>query len=547
MSYLNIQPFRFDPSKSPQRVDFRLLFRTINPSSSTLLGKVAWDRRDQNKEIIKPDSTLFRELIRNALVMILLTFSFFSLAQTSVNAQKVAAIGSNRELFVDSFLIHKMVNVQLVMHTPEDKGPVLYFDKPWEGPSSGYVSILKDSGAFKMYYRGNTPLDDDRVYNATCYAESKDGVNWIKPNLGLFEVKGTRNNNIVLYDNESIEHNFSPFLDTRKGVPPEQRYKGIGGMDIFGLFAYASPDGIHWKKMFKHPILINDRYDSQNVVFWSEAEQLYLCYYRSWTREDHLGIRTISRATSPDFIHWSKGEPMTFGDTPMEHLYTNQTDVYYRAPQIYISTAARLIPKRVAITNEQAKAINVDSTYFKNSPELSDVVLLSSRGGNRYSRTFMTSFIRPGIGYNNWVSRTNYPALHIVETSPTEMSLYVERDYVQPTLHLSRYSLRIDGFASVQASYNWGELVTKPFTFTGSNLFINYSTSAAGSIFVELLDENGNPSPSFSKSGCDEIIGDEIDRKVTWKNNPDLQTLNGKVVRLHFFMKDADLYSFIFK
>lgn len=248
------------------------------------------------------------------LVLIILKFSFCCLAQNPVKGPMVAAIGSNRELFVDSFLIDKIINAQLVMHTPVDRGPVLYFDKPWEGPSSGYVSILKDSGTFKMYYRGNTPLDDDRVCNATCYAESKDGVNWIKPNLGLLEVKGTRKNNILLYYNESIEHNFSPFLDTHKGVPPEQRYKGIGGIDIFGLFAYASPDG----------------------------------------------------------IHWSKGEPMTFGNTPMEHLYTNQTDVYSRGPQIYFSTAARQ-PKRVAITNAQAKAINVDSTYFKNSPELSDV------------------------------------------------------------------------------------------------------------------------------------------------------------------------------
>ena len=231
----------------------------------------------------------------------------------------------------------------------------------------------------------------------------------------------------------------------------------------------------------------------------------------------------------------------------MEHLYTNQTDAYYRAPQIYISTAARLIPKRVAITAEQARAINVDSGYFKSSPELSDVVLLSSRGGNRYNRTFMNSFIRPGTGYNNWVSRTNYPALHIVETSSTEMSIYLERDYVQPTLHLSRYSLRIDGFTSVQAGYTAGELTTRPFTFIGSQLSINYSTSAAGSILVELLDEEGNSFKSFSKSGCIEIIGDEINRKVTWKNNPDLLLLNGKTVRLHFLMKDADLYSFKFE
>lgn len=538
---------RFDSAASSRRGDFRWSSGTFGFFSSAPPGKTGWGWSDQTKTGFNADPISFRVRVSQILVLIILVCTLDSLAQSAVNAPAVAAIGTNRELFVDSFLIDKMVNTRLVLHAPVDRGPVLYFDQPWEGPACGYVSILKDSGTFKMYYRGNTPLDDDRVYNATCYAESKDGVNWIKPNLGIYEVKGTRNNNVILYDQESVEHNFSVFIDTRKGIPASQRFKGVGGMDIYGLFAYASPDGIHWTRLFKHPILIDDKYDSQNVVFWSESEQLYLCYYRSWTRDDSLGVRTISRATSKDFEHWSKGTPMQFGDTPMEHLYTNQTDPYYRAPQIYIATAARFIPRRVALTMAQAKAINVDSAYFKSSPELSDVVLLSSRGGNRYDRTFMTSFIRPGTGYNNWVSRSNYPALHIVETSPTELSIYLERDYVQPTLHLSRYSLRIDGFASVQAEYVWGELVTKPFTFSGSHLLINYSTSAAGSILVELADENRNALSAFSKRDCCEIIGDEIDRKVAWKNDPDLKSLNGKTVRLHFFMKDADLYSFKFE
>ena len=163
--------------------------------------------------------------MRKIVTLILLVFIEVAFAQEPNLHAKVAAIGSNRELFVDSFLIDKMINTQLVMHTPVDRGAVLFFDKPWEGPSSGYVSILKDSATFKMYYRGNTALDDDRVYNATCYAESKDGINWIKPNLGIYQVRGTINNNIVLYDNESVEHNFSPFLDMRKGVPRSERFR----------------------------------------------------------------------------------------------------------------------------------------------------------------------------------------------------------------------------------------------------------------------------------------------------------------------------------
>ena len=55
-------------------------------------------------------------------------------------------------------------------------------------------------------------------------------------------------------------------------------------------------------------------------------------------------VRSIARVTSNDFIHWTDPVQMRFGDSgvkPTEHLYTNQTQPYFRAPHIYISMAAR--------------------------------------------------------------------------------------------------------------------------------------------------------------------------------------------------------------
>ena len=109
----------------------------------------------------------------------------------------------------------------------------------------------------------------------------------------------------------------------------------------------------------------------------------------------------------------------------------------------------------------------------------------------------MEGFIKPGIGLQNWVSRSNYPALNIVQTSPTEMSIFVNQDYAQPTAHLRRYLLRLDGFASVHTSYREGEMITKPLTFTGNELHINFATSAAGFVRVEILDIEGNPIKGF--------------------------------------------------
>jgi hypothetical protein len=172
---------------------------------------------------------------------------------------------------------------------------------------------------------------------------------------------------------------------------------------------------------------------------------------------------------------------------------------------------------------------------------------MTTRGGNQYDRTFMESFIRPGIGLQNWVSRSNYPALNIVQTGPTEMSVYVNQDYAQPSAHLYRYALRIDGFTSVNASYHGGEMITKPIRFTGNKLIINFSTSAAGAIKVEFLDLDGNKIEGFELENSTEIIGNEIEKVVTWNGNPDLKKINNKPVRLRFVMKDADLYSIRFK
>ncbi|CAN0259147.1 unnamed protein product, partial [Chrysoparadoxa australica] len=141
----------------------------------------------------------------------------------------------------------------------------------------------------------------------------------------------------------------------------------------------------------------------------------------------------------------------------------------------------------------------------------------------------------------------NYPALNVVQTSPTEMSVYVNQDYAQPSAHLRRYSLRLDGFTSISAPYEGGELITKPFTFSGSKLEINYATSAVGEIKVAILDDKGIPIPDFSLEDSQTIIGNEISRVVQWNGQEDLSALIGRSVRLRVYMKDADLYAIRFR
>ena len=61
-----------------------------------------------------------------------------------------------------------------------------------------------------------------------------------------------------------------------------------------------------------------------------------------------------------------------------------------------------------------------------------------------------------------------------------------------------RYTLRIDGFISRRADFEKRLLVTKAFTFEGSKLSVNFSTSAIGYIRIIIEDIYGNPIDGYT-------------------------------------------------
>ena len=126
------------------------------------------------------------------------------------------------------------------------------------------------------------------------------------------------------------------------------------------------------------------------------------------------------------------------------------------------------------------------------------------------------------------------------------MSFYVNQNYAQPTAHLRRYSLRLDGMASVSAGAEPGELLLEPVTFAGERLFLNYATSAAGGVRVEIQDIDGTPIPGFTLEESVELIGNEIEGACSWRNGADVSALAGRPIRLRLQMQDADLYAFRF-
>lgn len=458
------------------------------------------------------------------------------------------SIGSRRELFVDRELLAEMRDVRLELANPVDAGKAIAFDRPWEGAFCAYGTVLKDADVYRFYYRGVPAAGQDgNAGEVTCYAESADGKVFTRPDLDFYEVRGTLPNNVILANSAPYSHNFSPLIDHRPGVPAQEKYKALAGAHRTGLRAYVSADGVRWKKLQEQPVLPPPKefsLDSQNIAFWSESENKYVLYFRTWKQIGETNYRWVSRSTSDDFRNWSRPEEMSYGDAPPEHLYTNQTSSYFRAPHLYVGICARFMPHRQILTEMQAAELRVNPEYFK---DCSDAVLVTSRGGVQYTRTFLEAFVRPGVGLENWVSRSNYPALNLVETGKSTMSFYVHRNYGQPTAYLRRYELRLDGLASVRAGYAGGEFTTKPLRFVGSKLELNFSTSAPGGVRLELQEASGVPIPGFALADATELIGDEIERVYAWKSGATVASLQGRPVRIRFVMKDADLYAFRFR
>ncbi len=497
-------------------------------------------------------------------------------------------IGSHLELFVDQYLIQNLNGTRLKLQEPRPAEVAIKIDRPWEGCFGAISNVFFYAGKYRMYYRAMKDVHTSFI----CYAESEDGIHWTKPDLGCVEVMDTKDNNAIVYeegyqDGDYYEHGPTygdVWLDDRPGIPAderiklthihhyneeEQRWKGhwpAGGKH--GVRFLVSGDGVRFRLLSDKYVLhswADNSFDSVNSFFWSEAEGQYVSYLRMlhipkphpYPEKAWHAFRWVARAASTDLLHWTTEEPekkwtppaiMTCNgtDATWEEIYTNNTYPYFRAPHIYIALAARFWPGRRVITPEQEAQISVAAAY---AGDCSDAVLMSTRAGSTvYDRTFMESFIRPGLGYSNWVSRTNYPGGRVMETAPGEMSFYVNRDYGQATWHIRRYTLRTDGFVSVNAPYAGGELLTKPLIFEGKGLILNYATSAAGGVRVELQTPEGVPIPGFTLDDCPEIIGDEIERVVSWgEKGSDVSALAGRPVRLRFVMKDADLFSLRFR
>ena len=464
------------------------------------------------------------------LLLLLIASRSIDLAGTSSAATD---IGSRIELFVDDFLIEKMSGLNLLLHHPVPRDVAIVFDRPWEGNTSAYVTVFQDGRLFRMYYRGSNYDIQTEVYGdqVVCYAESPDGIQWRRPDLGQFSFQDSKNNNIVWQGLGA--HNFAPFRDANPACPPDERYKALAS-DGDKLYAFKSGDGIHWSRLREEPVITGNPFDSLNLAFWDVERGRYREFHRGWKDK----LRDIMTCSSADFKTWTEPRWLDYGDIPAEHLYTSSIIPYFRAPHILVGFPKRFMPERKAGSHKL--------------PGVSDGLFMSSRDGLHWKR-WGEAFLRPGLQKERWVNRNNMIAWGILQTesnlpgAPDEISLFSSEGYYVKDCRMRRHTLRTDGFVSVHAGAGSGEMLTRPLVFQGRDLVINFSTSAAGTVLIEVQDEQGVPVEGFGLTECQEIYGDEIEHSVAWKSGPSLGKLAGKPVRLRFLLKDADLYSLRFQ
>ena len=472
-------------------------------------------------------------------------------------------IGSRLELMVDEYLIDQMSGgAELRLHRPVEREVIFTCDKPWEGNWSGLVTYLQDGDTHRMYYKaGNWPERQTNI----CYAESKDGIHWTRPELGLVELAGSKKNNIILPGEGVIA--FVPFQDTNPDCRPDETFKAVVALlrPVRGLYAYASADGVRWRRSRPKPIITKGYFDSQNVAFWDATRERYVAFFRE-TRgpndeihpegpqlglDDNGPARDVMTCTSPDFLNWSDPHWLQYPGAPREQIYLNQIQPYYRAPHIFVGFPGRFMAGR-----EIEKGLPVTEHPAYEYASISETLLMTSRDGLHFKR-WGEAFIRPGPRRERWIYGNTFAHHGLLVTEPAipgmpdELSLYVTDgggwSSRGKASRFRRYSLRIDGFVSVQAPLSGGEFLTKPLVFEGKELVLNFATSAAGSVRVEVRNESGEPIDGFALKDCPEIFGDEIERVVTFRGGSDVGRQAGKPVRLRFVLKDADLYSMRFR
>ena len=481
----------------------------------------------------------------------------------------VIDVGSKKQLFIDDRFIASSRGVELTVNPPHRDGHVLLAaDQPWEkGHTIGvYSSVLKEQGKVKMWYdlRRPSPGGPYDYELRVCYAESENGIDFIKPQLGLHEVDGSTANNVVM---PGIVGGCSVWIDPH--APPDERYKNQAKVYPSSEFhMHSSPDGLRWKlfaKLDPGP----GGWDTQSIVFWDPKPKRYALFTRRWFRHERRdeNYRTVRRLESDDLRNWDNQSIVMQADEidlathktstgqPAVDYYGADVFKYSEAEDVYVMLAQAFWHWHERMPSDGP----VPQDEFKHlGPSTFDVRLAVSRDGKHFKRAGNRQTFLSNGPAGRFDSRFVWAMPHPVRMGDSLWIYYVggNRDHdfiIDPAANgqyltgISRAVLRLDGFVSADADYTGGEITTPPIRFAGAHLELNVETGGGGSMLVEMLDESEQPIPGYTKSDAIVVQGNSVRMPVRWKSTNDVSQHAGRSVRLRFHLQDCKLYAFQFR
>ena len=475
----------------------------------------------------------------------------------------VIDVGSKKQLFIDEMFVDVWHGVRLRVNPPRKTGErniVPDANRPWESTRVAYpCTVMEDQGKYRMWYDSmyNSEDEDNLPRRLVCYAESNDGIRWRKPIVGAHEFRGSKENNI-----SATTAPGTVFIDPQ--APPAERYKYFGRNRVAmldnriagaGLWVYASPDGRSFQPMYGRPAtrFLSDTHD---VAFWDPVIDKYVAYIKYIGYFDSEGERVrpelphgvregrkLWRMTTDRLDQWPEPElvlAMDQGDPRGADFYNSAAIRYPHADRAYF-----VFPS--------AYYHYVGETARRNDGSM-DIQLAVSRDGVHFSRPSRSPFVRKGPD-GSYDSGHMYMGRGILRRGDELWTYYVGFDYTHGDTEalysggngvISRLVSRLDGFVSADADYQGGEIISRPIRFQGTHLELNMDASAGGSVQVEVLDAQGKPIPGFTLEDADSLAGNSVRRVVTWKGASDVSSLQGRIVRLHWKLRDVKLYAFQF-
>ena len=442
----------------------------------------------------------------------------------TVEENGILKLGSERQLFVDSFLIDETKSDAYInVETPIKKEAVFSFDQSYERGDCVYHNIVRlPDGTYRMYYKATSNI------RRICYIESEDGLTWTRPMLTTNKQDG-KETNIVTTDVNRPDNLFV-FYDTNPDCPEGKRLKGVYGQwGEFLNIEYSVDDKgdyFTFRSDFEQNVFANAQtsggsfYDTLNTMYWDQYRQQYVTFVRGFhsskgnydltsvfvTNYADKALRDIRVATSDDGKNWSIPEPLKYNTDEDHQLYANAITPYYRSPGLYVGMPTR---------------------YFEESGEKrTQVYFMSSRDLINWTKT-EEPYLKPTVGDRYSYSKgEGYPCVGLIETAPDEMSFYMKEWTSVPTLY--RYTLRVDGFTSAMGT----NLTTKPFTYKGESLELNFS----GEVKVTMSNTEGDTVTS------EWITGDEIAKTVEFNG----ELPEGEATLSFEMSQGTKIYSFKF-